>query len=81
MEKKVPQYSFEVTMGASKAEIKQEIERVYEVEIDRINTMIIQGKPKHRYSKRGVVHGKTPNYKKAVVTLKEGFEIDFFKHI
>jgi len=81
MEKKVPQYGFEVDMKASKLEIKQEIERVYEVEVVNVNTMVVRGKSRQRFSKRGVVYGKSPNYKKAIVTLADGFEIDFYKHI
>lgn len=81
MEKKVPQYGFEVALKASKSEIKAEIERVYEVEILNVNTMVVRGKSRQRFSKRGVVYGKSSNFKKAVVTLKEGFEIDFYKHI
>jgi large subunit ribosomal protein L23 len=81
MDKEVPQYGFEVAVGASKDEIKKEVERVYEVEVENVNTMVVRGKSRQRFSKRGVVYGKTPNYKKAIVTLKEGFEIDFYKHI
>jgi large subunit ribosomal protein L23 len=43
--------------------------------------MIVNGKKRQRFSKRGVVYGKSSNFKKAVVTLKDGFEIDFYKHI
>jgi large subunit ribosomal protein L23 len=81
MEKGVPQYGFEVDMNATKDEVKREVERVYEVEVANVNTMIVRGKRRSRYSKRGVVHGKEANYKKAVITLKEGSEIDFYKHI
>ena len=81
MERKVSQNGFEVDVGATKAEIKREVERVYEVEVASVNTMVVQAKARTRYSKKGVVHGKTPNFKKAVVTLKEGFELDFYKHI
>lgn len=81
MERTMPRYSFEVELSASKDEIKGEIERIYEVEVASVNTAIVRGKRRARYSKKGVVHGKSPNFKKAVVALKEGFEIDFYKHI
>lgn len=80
-EMSTPQYGFVVALKANKAEIKQEIERVYDVNIASINTMVVRGKSRTRYSKRGVVHGKKPNFKKAIVTLKKGQEIDFYKHI
>lgn len=81
MDKNVPQYGFVVDIKASKTEIKAEIERIYEVEVERVRTMIVRGKGRSRYSKRGVIHGKKPNIKKAIITLKEGSEIDFYKHI
>ena len=81
MDKNVPQYGFVVDINSSKAEIKSEVERIYEVEVERVRTMIVRGKTRSRYSKRGVVHGKKPNFKKAIITLKQGSEIDFYKHI
>lgn len=77
----VPQYSFEVSLSSSKSEIKDEIERVYEVTVVNVRTMIVRGKRRSRFTKRGVIRGKSPNYKKAIVTLAEGDEIDFYKHI
>ncbi|MEM7656510.1 MAG: 50S ribosomal protein L23 [Bacteroidota bacterium] len=80
-EKDLNKYVFEVAMKADKGQIKKEIERVYEVEVQDVNTMIVRGKSRSRYSRRGVIKGKSPNYKKAIVTLVEGDEIDFYKHI
>jgi large subunit ribosomal protein L23 len=80
-EKGLNKYAFEVDLKASKDQIKREIERVYEVEIEGVNTMIVRGKSRTRQTRRGVVRGKSSNYKKAVVTLIEGEEIDFYKHI
>ena len=77
----LPQYSFEVAIGATKGEIKTAVEEVYEVNVERVNTVIVRGKKRSRYSKRGVITGKSPNYKKAIVTLQEGQDIDFYKHI
>ena len=77
----LPQFHFAVDMDANKAQIQLEVERVYEVKVERVNTMIIRGKQRSRYTKRGVITGKSPNYKKAVVTLAEGESIDFYKHI
>ncbi|MEM6629780.1 MAG: 50S ribosomal protein L23 [Bacteroidota bacterium] len=80
-ERGLPKYGFEVHIRAKKSQIKEEIERVYEVEVESVNTLIVRGKQRVRYSKKGIVRGKSSNYKKAIVTLKEGFEIDFYKHI
>lgn len=80
-EKGLPKYGFEVALDANKQQIKREVERVYEVKVDSVSTLIVRGKRRSRYSKRGVIRGKSSNYKKAIVTLKDGQEIDFYKHI
>ncbi len=80
-ERGLPQVGFEVDIKATKDQIKAEVERVYEVGVESVNTLIQRGKKRTRYSKRGVVKGKSSNFKKAIVTLKEGQEIDFYKHI
>lgn len=80
-EKGMNKYAFEVDLKATKEQIKREIERVYDVEVENVNTMIVRGKSRSRYTKRGVIKGKSPNYKKAIVTLGEEDEIDFYKHI
>lgn len=80
-EKGLSKYGFEVAMNATKGQVKSEVERVYEVQVDNVRTMIVRGKRRTRFTKKGIIHGKSPNYKKAIVTLKEGNEIDFYKHI
>jgi len=72
---------FRVTPSAKKSEIKAAIEELYEVTVVKINTMIYEGKRKSRYTKSGIVSGKEPSFKKAIVTLKEGETIDLFKNI
>ena len=81
LERDLPQYAFEVALDAQKGDIKSEVERVYEVQVRKVRTMIINGKRRTRYSKRGVIKGKSSNFKKAIVTLKDGYDIDFYKHI
>ena len=72
---------FRVTPKASKSEIKTAIEELYEVTVVKINTMNYDGKRKSRYSKSGVIEGRESSFKKAIVTLKEGEQIDLFKNI
>ena len=64
-------YLFEVATGASKIEIKKAIEEIYSVKVQEVNTMVVSGK------KKRVRHqlGRTPDWKKAIVTLKEGNKI------
>lgn len=80
-EKDLNKFGFEVSLDATKDQIKREVERVYEVQVLDVNTMIVRGKQRSRFTKRGVIKGKSPNYKKAIVTLSEEDEIDFYRHI
>lgn len=80
-ERGLNQYGFEVDLQADKGQIKNEVERVYEVKVDQVRTMIVRGKRRSRFTKSGVITGKSSNYKKAIVTLKDGHDIDFYKHI
>ena len=71
-------FGFVVNKKANKFQIKKEIETRYGVVVEEINTMITAGKSKTRYTKAGVLQGKTSSYKKAIVKLKEGDVIDFY---
>ena len=51
---------------------------MYGVNIEAVNTIVVSGKAKNRYTKAGFVSGKTAKYKKAIVTLKDGETIDFY---
>ncbi len=63
---------FWVDKTANKIEIKSAIEDIYKVKVGSVNTLMMRGKNKRvRY-----VVGKTPDWKKAIVTLKEGSKID-----
>ncbi len=78
---KLNRFSFKVDQRANKLEIKQAIEKMYGVNIQAINTMVVFGKTKSRNTKAGVVSGHAPKYKKAIVTLKDGETIDFYSNI
>ena len=65
-------YLFWVAKDSNKIEIKKSVEDIYKVKVDGVNTIMMRGKSKRvRYA-----IGKTPDWKKAVVTLKEGNKID-----
>lgn len=74
-------YGFVVAKTANKVEIKKEVEKTYGVTVESVNTMVHPGKSKARYTKSGVIEGKTPSYKKAVVKVAEGDIIDFYSGI
>lgn len=66
-------YTFVVRLDATKGDIKRAVEEIYGVKAERVNTMIVRGKPR----RRGWFRGKRANFKKAVVTLKPGYGIEF----
>lgn len=74
-------YAFEVGKNANKVEIKKQIEKLYGVTVEKVATMRVQGKLKARNTKAGVVSGRKPTVKKAIVTLKKGDIIDFYNNI
>ena len=74
-------FGFIVDKRANKIEIKKAVEETYGVTVEGVNTMIYLGKPKSRYTKSRAISGRTPSFKKAVVQLKEGEIIDFYRGI
>jgi large subunit ribosomal protein L23 len=70
------QYVFEVHPDANKIQIKQEIEKMFEVNVTSVRTVRIKGKNKLRMTRRGIMRGRTPLKKKAYITLKEGQSIE-----
>lgn len=78
---KLNRYSFKVDHRANKLQIKSAIEQMYGVSIVAINTMVVSGKTKNRQTKAGLVSGRAPKYKKAIVTMKDGEVIDFYSNI
>jgi len=66
-------YVFKVGCNANKIEIRNAIEKIFNVKIEKVNTVKLQGKKKRVRR----VEGKTPDWKKAVITLKEGNKIEF----
>jgi large subunit ribosomal protein L23 len=74
-------YGFIVDTNANKVEIKKAVEKQYGVTVQSVNTMKVMGKFKTRYTKAGVLAGRKPNYKKAIVTLAAGEVIDFYSNV
>lgn len=70
------QYCFEVHPNANKIEIKKAIEQMFEVDITSIRTLRVKGKVKRRFTRSGIMKGKTNLRKKAYITLKEGQTIE-----
>ncbi|MCF8276129.1 MAG: 50S ribosomal protein L23 [Flavobacteriales bacterium] len=78
---KLGQYGFVVNRKANKVEVKQAVEKMYGVNVESVNTMIIPGKKRSRNTKSKFIVGRTSAVKKAIVTLAEGQSIDFYSNI
>jgi large subunit ribosomal protein L23 len=70
-------YIFEVSLDSTKEEVKEAIEKVFNVQVESINTVVVGGKTK----RVGRVIGKRSTWKKAYVTLKEGNEINLVEGV
>ena len=74
-------YAFKVARKANKLEIKKAIETFYGVNVIDVNTAVVPGKNKTRYTKKGFVKGQKPAFKKAMVTVAEGETLDLYSNI
>ena len=74
-------YGFVVDRNANKIQIKGAVEDAYGVTVDSVRTMNYLGKSKSRFTKAGVISGRTSHFKKAIVQLAEGDTIDIYRNI
>jgi large subunit ribosomal protein L23 len=68
-------YTFKVHKDAHKTQIRQAVEELFGVKVERVNVIKMQPKPK----RRGVTRGTKPGWKKAIVQLREGETIEIFE--
>lgn len=80
-QEKLRRYAFRVAKEANKLEIKKAIESFYGVTVTDVNTVVVPGKNKTRYTKAGFIKGRKSSYKKAMVTVAEGETIDLYANI
>ena len=80
-EKMSNRYGFIVEKKADKLQIAKAVEALYDVKVVKVNTLIAPAKKRNRYTKAGIISGRVPSYKKAIVTLAEGNTIDFYSNI
>ena len=78
---KYNRFGFIVDRRANKLEIKDAVEKMYGVSVEKVRTMVYPGKAKSRNTKGGVISGRTNSYKKALVDVAEGDSIDFYGNI
>ena len=68
-------YSFRIHPDAHKTQVRQAVEELFEVKVERVNIVKVQAKPK----RRGMTRGTRPGWKKAIVQLREGETIEIFE--
>ena len=68
-------YTFKVHPNAHKTQIRQAVEELFEVKVERVNIVKVQAKPK----RRGRILGSKPGWKKAIVQLRKGDTIEIFQ--
>ena len=78
---KLNRYGFIVDRKANKLQIKAAVEQMYNVNVEEVNTLNYHGKRKQRYTKSGLLSGRTNHFKKAYVTLAGDEKIDFYANI
>ena len=74
-------FGFVVAKTANKIQIKNAVEAAYGVSVTEVNTMIYRADRSVKYTKSGLISGKTNAYKKAIVQVQEGETIDFYNNI
>lgn len=80
-QEKLKRYTFKVGRKANKLEIKKAVEAFYGVSVVDVNTVVVPGKNKTRFTKAGFLKGVKPSYKKAYVTVADGDTIDLYSNI
>ena len=78
---RVGHYTFRVSPDANKFQIKDLVEKLYGVKVVSVNTANVRSNNKSRWTKSGLLRGKTTAWKKAYVTVEDGQTIDFFSNI
>jgi large subunit ribosomal protein L23 len=74
-------FGFVVDKRANKVQIKKAVEAAYGISVVTVNTMNYRADRTTKYTKSGLISGKTNSYKKAIVQVKEGETIDFYNNI
>ncbi len=80
-QEKLRRYAFRVDRRANKLEIKKAVEQFYGINVVDVNKTVVPAKAKTRSTKAGIVEGRKPSYKKALITVAEGESIDLYANI
>ena len=80
-QEKLRRYAFRVNRKANKLEIKKAVESFYGINVVDVNKVVVPARSKARSTNAGVVEGRKPSYKKALVTVAVGESIDLYANI
>jgi len=69
------QYTFQVHQDAHKTQVRQAVEQMFDVKVERVNIVKVQAKPK----RRGMIKGTRQGWKKAIVKIQPGQTIEYFE--
>ena len=72
-------YAFKVSNNANKILVRQAVQNRFDVIVEDVNIVNIKGKSKQMNTRRGITRGKRSDWKKAIITLREGDAINFFE--
>ncbi len=78
---KLNRYGFIVDRKANKLQIKEEVEKLYNVTVTSVNTVNYHGKRRSRYTKSGLLRGRDNHFKKAYITVQGDDKIDLYANI
>ena len=81
LSQKLNKVGFIVDKQANKIQIKNAVEKMYGVTVKSVDTAVVPGKTKVRYTRKGMTRGAKSSYKKAFVTLAKGEAIDFYANV
>jgi large subunit ribosomal protein L23 len=80
-QEKLRRYAFKVNKKANKLEIKKAVEDFYGITVVDVNTVVVPSKARSRSTKAGLITGRKPGYKKALITVAVGESIDLYSNI
>ncbi|MCD4666129.1 MAG: 50S ribosomal protein L23 [Bacteroidales bacterium] len=74
-------YAFKVNKNANKIDVKRVVQTRFDVAVKKVHIANVKGKSKQMNTRRGITRGKRADWKKAIVTLREGDSINFFESV
>ena len=72
-------YAFKVHSKVNKIMVKKAVQDRFDVTVENVNILYVKGKSKQMNTRRGITKGKRSDWKKAIITLREGDSINFFE--